>query len=279
MAGIKVIMTVTRGPQEGLSVEVSRDAAYIGREKEMDIVLRDPAVSGRHARILITKMGVEIEDLGSRNGTFVNSVPVQSSILRNADKIVVGQTEIQVRMQETGEAKQVSPPSPKPAQERKIEETVSEKALQVPCLSRVLVAGFRDNLRRMLLEQMRENNLVHELLEASNGGDALEIFVGALKDGDLPELVIASLKMPILNGINMAISFRAYEHGFQRRFKIPIIFLCPATEADESFKKAISFLAPASHVPAGYEPSEFGQRLKELFAQIRERATKGVPLV
>lgn len=44
----------------------------IGREIGNDLVLPDPAISRQHARILCTPQGCQIEDLGSRNKTYLN---------------------------------------------------------------------------------------------------------------------------------------------------------------------------------------------------------------
>jgi ABC-type multidrug transport system ATPase subunit/pSer/pThr/pTyr-binding forkhead associated (FHA) protein len=47
----------------------------IGRGAGNDLVLRQPSVSARHARVLVGPDGIWIEDLGSRNGTFVGTPP------------------------------------------------------------------------------------------------------------------------------------------------------------------------------------------------------------
>jgi len=47
----------------------------IGRAAENDLVIRQPSVSARHARIIVGPDGIWIEDLGSRNGTFVGTPP------------------------------------------------------------------------------------------------------------------------------------------------------------------------------------------------------------
>lgn len=51
----------------------SGDSLTIGREPENDIVLPFPMVSSTHAKLTRTPQGAVIEDLGSSNGTFLNS--------------------------------------------------------------------------------------------------------------------------------------------------------------------------------------------------------------
>jgi pSer/pThr/pTyr-binding forkhead associated (FHA) protein len=61
----------------------------------------DELVSQRHARITPSDEGLLIEDLESRNGTFVNGAQVASlTPLRAGDRIVVGETAIEVGLAE-----------------------------------------------------------------------------------------------------------------------------------------------------------------------------------
>lgn len=49
----------------------------IGRSPQCDIVLDSGRVSRRHARVSVSEQGVFVEDLGSRNGTFINGEQVK----------------------------------------------------------------------------------------------------------------------------------------------------------------------------------------------------------
>jgi pSer/pThr/pTyr-binding forkhead associated (FHA) protein len=50
------------------------DGAVIGRAPSCEVRVDDPLISRRHARVLISELGVGIEDLGSANGLYVNGV-------------------------------------------------------------------------------------------------------------------------------------------------------------------------------------------------------------
>jgi len=70
-----------------------RHELSIGRGEENDIVLTEPAVSRRHARLVWLESRWLVEDRGSANGTFVNDarVPFGSPHpLRHGDRIGVG---------------------------------------------------------------------------------------------------------------------------------------------------------------------------------------------
>ncbi|MCX8112279.1 MAG: FHA domain-containing protein [Bacteroidia bacterium] len=63
----------------------------IGRSSECDVVINHPEVSGRHALISLLPDGtVEIKDVGSKNGTFVNGMKVLTAILKTGDKLSLG---------------------------------------------------------------------------------------------------------------------------------------------------------------------------------------------
>ena len=58
------------GPLAGREVEVTSDLV-LGRQAA-DLVIDDPQVSRRHASVRPAGNGLEVEDHGSRNGTWVN---------------------------------------------------------------------------------------------------------------------------------------------------------------------------------------------------------------
>ena len=72
------------------------NAVTIGRENA-DIVIDDPLVSRRHATLRPAGDGLEIEDLKSRNGTWVNGTRVQGFFaLADRDVISIGAAELEV---------------------------------------------------------------------------------------------------------------------------------------------------------------------------------------
>jgi DNA-binding winged helix-turn-helix (wHTH) protein len=63
----------------------------IGRDPGTTVLLDSPTVSRRHARIVITSDGAIVEDLGSRNGTFVRNERVTApKPLSDGDQIQIG---------------------------------------------------------------------------------------------------------------------------------------------------------------------------------------------
>lgn len=83
------------GPLAGRRIEINKEITF-GRQN-VDVVIKDSEVSRRHAAIRIRDQGVEIEDLGSRNGTFVNDVRVTGRMrLTQGDAIRIGSSTFEV---------------------------------------------------------------------------------------------------------------------------------------------------------------------------------------
>ena len=62
----------------------------IGRLPDNALVIDNPAVSGHHARIFLEGERYVVEDLRSRNGTYVNEKHVIRQALQNGDVLLVG---------------------------------------------------------------------------------------------------------------------------------------------------------------------------------------------
>ncbi|MEJ2012986.1 MAG: FHA domain-containing protein [Anaerolineales bacterium] len=63
----------------------------IGRAPDNSVVLQDETVSARHARISYASGQWILEDLGSKNGTFVNEIPLdQELVVTYGDQITFG---------------------------------------------------------------------------------------------------------------------------------------------------------------------------------------------
>lgn len=77
-----------------LSFELAEGAArVVGRGLESDIAVSDPTISRRHAEISIADggKGIQVRDLGSSNGTFVNGTRVDAGHAAVGDVIAFGQ--------------------------------------------------------------------------------------------------------------------------------------------------------------------------------------------
>ena len=87
-------LSIRTGADKGRKVTVGPQELVIGRDPSADLTLKDDEVSRRHASLRQLPDGtVELKDLGSRNGTFVNgSLITEPRILRGGEQVKVGET-------------------------------------------------------------------------------------------------------------------------------------------------------------------------------------------
>jgi pSer/pThr/pTyr-binding forkhead associated (FHA) protein len=94
---MKTKIEVCSGPSDG-DIFTFNKSFGIGREKTNEIPLPlDKFISRKHARILVAEPECFLEDLGSTNGTFVNSDRIHGRIvLGNGQIFRVGRTWLQI---------------------------------------------------------------------------------------------------------------------------------------------------------------------------------------
>ena len=86
-------LIVIKGADEGKQFELLGKTAAIGRERTNTICLHDTEVSRRHAEIAPVDNGAfSLRDVGSANGTLVNTRAITEVILNSGDHIQIGQT-------------------------------------------------------------------------------------------------------------------------------------------------------------------------------------------
>jgi pSer/pThr/pTyr-binding forkhead associated (FHA) protein len=92
-------LVVKEGPAAGQRIGLSGETE-IGR-LSTDLFQEDSEVSRRHAVVRSGAEGVEIEDLGSSNGTWVNDERISGTRkLSNGDRVRIGQTTFEVELEE-----------------------------------------------------------------------------------------------------------------------------------------------------------------------------------
>jgi pSer/pThr/pTyr-binding forkhead associated (FHA) protein len=87
---VGAILLVKLHEQASREFALAADSFTIGRKPDNHLVIDDPAVSSRHARINKIHAVHFIEDLKSTNGTYVNDKRVERHQLRDTDVITIG---------------------------------------------------------------------------------------------------------------------------------------------------------------------------------------------
>lgn len=90
-------LTIVSGPGAGTTVPLERSVIVIGRDSACDVVLDDPLVSKRHARLEIGQGRVELVDLNSANGILVGGAPVTYLTASDGEiDAVLGDTRVRI---------------------------------------------------------------------------------------------------------------------------------------------------------------------------------------
>lgn len=101
IAEIKAADPAARSVEKGVARLIpisSRDPIFVmqysevlvGRAESNDLVINAPEVSRQHARLARDSANLAVEDLGSRNGTWINGQRVSNGKARSGDEIAFG---------------------------------------------------------------------------------------------------------------------------------------------------------------------------------------------
>jgi pSer/pThr/pTyr-binding forkhead associated (FHA) protein len=92
------LLVVLTGAARGQVLVVDRLPAELGRAPDAGIVLADDTVSRRHAALRGGRGAVEVEDLGSSNGTSINGNPMVGALrLLDGDLVSFGSATVLVK--------------------------------------------------------------------------------------------------------------------------------------------------------------------------------------
>ena len=84
---------VVRTPgQPALEVEIDQAEMHLGRSDDCEVVIDEQDISRRHALLRRAGRGFVIQDLGSRNGVFVNDEQVQDAEIGPGDVVRLGRS-------------------------------------------------------------------------------------------------------------------------------------------------------------------------------------------
>ena len=91
------MLEIVEGESAGTTFALSQPLE-VGRNESLGIVLEDVEVSRRHARITPSNGKIVVEDLGSRNGSFVNEKPIDGPReIQPGDRVRCGLTVFELR--------------------------------------------------------------------------------------------------------------------------------------------------------------------------------------
>jgi phosphoserine phosphatase RsbU/P len=165
---LKLQVSPSQGPP--FEVAADRDELVIGRSMSSDVAINDRFLSRHHARLRRAGESWLIEDLGSRNGTFVNGVRVDSATAVRAGDIITMSASV-IRVFEHGRQ-----PPPAGPFDLSAEASLLKPASELLSISTMLPNADDDptggSVRRQA-QRLRILNEVHQALAESIALDEL----------------------------------------------------------------------------------------------------------
>ena len=83
-------LLVLNGTHQGACIPLTRERTLLGRGSHCDICINLPSASREHACLTAAHGQYYLEDLGSRNGTFLNTLPARNTKVHSGDEIRAG---------------------------------------------------------------------------------------------------------------------------------------------------------------------------------------------
>ena len=83
-------IVVVAGANAGMEYALESERVTLGRGPNVDIAMKDPAMSRQHAAIDYSGEGFRIQDLGSTNGLRLDEQPVETGTLTNGCRFEIG---------------------------------------------------------------------------------------------------------------------------------------------------------------------------------------------
>jgi pSer/pThr/pTyr-binding forkhead associated (FHA) protein len=82
---------------DGVKIDITGEEALVGRiAPPAQIKLDGAKVSKKHCVFKVTNTGLRVDDLRSSNGLFVNGKKVDGALLREKDRLVIGEYVLEV---------------------------------------------------------------------------------------------------------------------------------------------------------------------------------------
>ena len=103
-------LVIMCGAKRGTTVRLSGAEMTIGRDSTNGLCIGEESISRKHCAVLADEGKYRIADFNSRNGTFVNGIPIREKALQHGDTIRLGHSELLFLMEaEVEDEKELAP--------------------------------------------------------------------------------------------------------------------------------------------------------------------------
>lgn len=125
-----MVRFILRGMTHPLEHELHSGVITIGRNPSNEFIISDSSVSSVHAEVTVDPEGptVQVKDLQSTNGTFIDSSPIETAVLRPGQTLQLGGVELRLDCEEFEIRIPTAAVTPVPAQPAGVVEVLEDGA-------------------------------------------------------------------------------------------------------------------------------------------------------
>ena len=106
------VLIVLTGKYKGKRVKLTDAETVIGRDESAKIRVATQELSRQHCLLIVSEAGVLVRDLGSRNGTFINGMPIaEETLLKPGDTLTTGPMTFELEGGESPSSKKSTAPA------------------------------------------------------------------------------------------------------------------------------------------------------------------------
>src|SRR2546425_583125 len=87
-------LIVNSGTPQQWEIQLHAGVNTFGRGPANQFVIEHPSVSTSHCQIVVDDSSIQLKDLGSTNGTFLNRAPVREAALQSGHRLQLGGVEM-----------------------------------------------------------------------------------------------------------------------------------------------------------------------------------------
>ncbi len=134
-----------------------------------------------------------------------------------------------------------------------------------------LVAEDSQFVNKIIIDVLRSNRFSKNLKAFYNGLELTKAYSELLSKGAKIDIVIIDLNMPVMDGLTAARTIRSMETQ-HKTSPAPIVFFS-AVKADNTLRKQMEMLSPASYMNKGSDPhpEKLAERVVQLVGYLMEK--------
>ncbi len=235
------------GIRAGDTFEIGADRLIVGSDRDCDIVLGGPGVSGEHASLKLREGHLVVHDLGSGTGTFVNGLKITTpTVVGPGDRLTIGGGELAV-VRASEEPSEAAPPAAPASRHRRRIGFTTRGAL---IGTSILLIGAAAAIVALIVDGASRTRLTPEQLIA-RASPAVVRITGS--DGAGSGVVIDAKRQLVLTNAHVVVGNGALEAqlGDDRSRTSPLQLVAASPGDDLAVVKLVTPLPRLKALPLG----------------------------